>query len=70
VAPDLEWYPVGRILLWIGAFAALTTMAALLTLGTDADAITGALRRFLLRMLDPRDAAPSAETEAMDRCAR
>jgi len=63
VAPDLEWYPVGRILLWIGAFAALTTMAALLTLGTDADAITGALRRFLLRMLDLRDAAPSAETE-------
>ena len=63
MAPDLEWYPVGRILLWIGAFAALTTMAALLTLGTDADAITGALRRFLLRMLDLRDAAPSAETE-------
>jgi hypothetical protein len=62
-APDLEWYPVGRILLWIGAFAALTTMAAMLTLGTDADAITGALRRFLLRMLDLRDTAPSAETE-------
>ena len=62
-APDLEWYPVGRILLWIGAFAALTTMAALLTLGSDAEAITGALRRFLLRMLDLRDTAPSAETE-------
>src|SRR5258708_6615458 len=45
VAPDLEWYPVGRILLWITGFAALTTMAALLTLGTDAAPITGALRR-------------------------
>ncbi len=43
--PTLEWYPVGRILLWIAGFAALTTMAALLTLGTDADAITGTLRR-------------------------
>src|SRR5258708_34861909 len=32
VAPDLEWYPVGRILLWIAGFAALTTMATLLTL--------------------------------------
>jgi hypothetical protein len=63
VAPDLEWYPTGRILLWISGFVALTTMAALLTLGTDAEAITGALRRFLLRMLDLRDAAPSAETE-------
>src|SRR4030095_12115670 len=40
VAPDLEWYPVGRILLWISGFAALTTMAALLTLGTDPAAIT------------------------------
>ncbi len=52
--PTLEWYPVGRILLWIAGFAALTTMAALLTLGTDAAAITGALRRGLLRILGRR----------------
>jgi hypothetical protein len=63
VAPVLEWYPVGRILLWITGFAALTTMAALLTLGTDADAITSALRRGLLRITGPRDAAPAGETE-------
>jgi hypothetical protein len=63
VAPDLEWYPVGRILLWISGFVALTTMAALLTLGTDAETITGALRRFLMRMLDLSDAAPKAETQ-------
>ena len=31
-APALEWYPVGRILLWIAGFAILTTIAALLTL--------------------------------------
>src|ERR1700687_554637 len=63
VAPDLEWYPVGRILLWISGFAALTTIAALLTLGTDAAAITGALRRGLLRIIGPRDAASAGETE-------
>jgi len=63
VAPVLEWYPVGRILLWISGFAVLTTMAALLTLGTDADAITATLRRGLLRILDLRDAVPKAETE-------
>src|ERR1700682_4372047 len=63
VAPDLEWYPVGRILLWITGFAALTTMAALLTLGTDGAAITGALRRGLLRILGPRDPASAGETE-------
>ena len=56
-APTLEWYPVGRILLWIAGFAALTTIAAMLTLGTDAEAITGTLRRGLLRILGPRDAA-------------
>jgi hypothetical protein len=63
VAPDLEWYPVGRILLWIAGFAVVTTMAALLTLGTDADAMAGALRRGLLRIIGPREAAPAGETE-------
>jgi hypothetical protein len=62
-APQLEWYPVGRILLWIAGFAALTTIAAMLTLGTDAEAITGALRRGLSRILTPRDAASSGDTE-------
>jgi hypothetical protein len=63
VAPGLEWYPVGRILLWITGFAALTTMAAMLTLGTDAAAITGALRAGLLRIIGPREAASTGETE-------
>jgi hypothetical protein len=63
VAPALEWYPVGRVLLWITGFAALTTMAALLTLGTDAAAVTGALRRGLMRIIGPRDAASTGETE-------
>src|SRR5712672_1333054 len=45
----LEWYPIGRILLWIAGFAILTTIAALLTLGADAETITGSLRRGLLR---------------------
>jgi len=31
-----EWYPVGRILLWIAALPMLATIAALLTLGSDA----------------------------------
>src|SRR5258707_14450231 len=51
VAPDLEWYPVGRVLLWISGFAALTTMAALLTLGTDAATINGALQHFFEQII-------------------
>jgi len=61
--PALEWYPIGRILLWIACFATLTTIAALLTLGTDAETITGSLRRGLLRILDPRNATASGDAE-------
>ena len=63
VEPALEWYPVGRILLWISGFAALTTMAALLTLGTDAATITGAMRGGLLRIIGARDTGSTGETE-------
>ena len=62
-APQFEWYPVGRILLWIAGFAMLTTIAAMLTLGTDAETITASLKRGLLRILAPRNAAPSGDTE-------
>jgi hypothetical protein len=55
IAPLTEWYPIGRILIWTAGFAVLTTVAALLTLGTDGASISGALRRGLLRMIGPRD---------------
>jgi Predicted membrane protein (DUF2232) len=64
-APDLEWYPVGRILLWIVGFAVLTTMAALLTLGTDAATIADAMKRGLQRLLAPRDEASTADFERL-----
>jgi len=63
VAPTVEWYPTGRILLWIAGFAVLSTLAALLTLGTDAAAITSAMKRGLLNILDTRGTSPSAELE-------
>jgi hypothetical protein len=52
--PMMEWYPVGRILLWIAGFGTLATMATLLTLGTDGATITETLRAALLRVLGPR----------------
>jgi hypothetical protein len=61
--PVMEWYPIGRILLWTAGFAALTTMAALFTLGSDAAAVSGALRRGLLRIIGVRDTAPTGDTE-------
>jgi hypothetical protein len=61
--PEIEWYPVGRILIWIAGFASLTTIAALLTLGTDAAGITGTLRRGLLRIFAATGSQPTGETE-------
>jgi hypothetical protein len=63
VANELEWYPVGRILLWIAGFSILSTIAALLTLGSDAASITGVLRRGLLRLFEPREAPLSDDAE-------
>jgi Predicted membrane protein (DUF2232) len=61
--PEIEWYPVGRLLLWVAGFATLTTIAALLTLGTDAETITGALRRGLMRILRAADPQVSGEAD-------
>ena len=63
IEPALEWYPVGRILLWIAGFATLTTIAALLTIGTDAETITGTLRRGLMRLLRAAEPQSSGETD-------
>ena len=59
----MEWYPVGRILLWITIFASLSTMAALLTLGTDAASITDALHQFMLRILEQQASPVGADTD-------
>lgn len=60
-APAIEWYPVGRILLWISGLAALTTTTALLTLGTDAATVAGALRDFMLRSFGSNEATMSED---------
>jgi hypothetical protein len=64
-APALEWYPVGRILLWIAGFAVLTTMAALLTLGTDAAAITTAMQQGASQVLGLNEAVSGDEMKQL-----
>jgi len=64
--PSIEWYPVGRILLWIVGFATLTTTAALLTLGTDSASITAALRHGLGRIMQlPASSTSGAESSQL-----
>jgi Predicted membrane protein (DUF2232) len=56
---SLEWYPVGRILLWVAAFAAIMTAAALLTLGSDAPTITGTMRSALTSLMESAQITPT-----------
>jgi hypothetical protein len=64
-APQLEWYPVGRIVLWIGATAGLLTFVAMLTLGTDAATIHETLRNGVLRVLQAAEVPSSPETASL-----
>jgi hypothetical protein len=61
--PVVEWYPVGRVLLWTTGFAALTTMATLLTLGTDAATITSTMQHGLLRVFGSIDTDSAIDDE-------
>ncbi|MGL5164681.1 MAG: DUF2232 domain-containing protein [Afipia sp.] len=63
IAPVLDWYPTGRVLAWAAVFASITTISALLTLGSDADTINAALRHGLTRIMGTRASVPSGETD-------
>src|SRR5215471_9225498 len=61
--PELEWYPVGRILLWTAGFAGVSALGALLTLGLDAATINSVLHRGLQRFFTAQGLAASQESE-------
>jgi hypothetical protein len=63
--PDIEWYPVGRLMLWISAVAALVTFIALLALGTDAASIHATMRDGLIRVLRGADVSLSPEIASL-----
>jgi hypothetical protein len=62
-APMLEWYPMGRILVWIACIAVAMTAVALLSYGSDAASIEAAMKRGLLRFLDLNGIATNSNTE-------
>ena len=64
-APAMEWYPTGRLLLWIAGFGFVTTLAALLPLGTDGAEIAAVMRQALLAALKARGLDASADMERM-----
>ncbi|HZD92551.1 MAG TPA: DUF2232 domain-containing protein [Pseudolabrys sp.] len=50
-APELEWYPPGRLVLWAAILGALTVMVAIPNLGFDADTIRSNLHHALNQLL-------------------
>jgi hypothetical protein len=61
-AAALEWYPVGRILLWIVIFATLMITATLLTMGSDGPSITGTMRSAWTHLLETVGVTPTDRT--------
>jgi len=51
VPAPLEWYPTGRLLLWIALIAIVIVTGTLLSLGFDADVISQTLRETLSRLV-------------------
>jgi hypothetical protein len=47
----LEWYPVGRLVLWAAAIGTLVVAATVPLLGTDQESLQAALRKIYERML-------------------
>jgi hypothetical protein len=48
----LEWYPVGRILLWIVIFATIITAISLFMMGSDAATIESVIRKVWAELLE------------------
>ncbi len=69
----MEWYPVGRLLLWVAAAAALVTLAGVMALGSgDYEGYRTALRTSLAAILrsgatpPPQGAAPDTVENLVD----
>jgi hypothetical protein len=57
-ADALEWYPVGRIVLWAAVLGALIVSLAMFNVGTDAETLQANLRRAFERILRVQSGAP------------
>lgn len=50
--PALEWYPVGRLVVWTAAIAILLSVGMLMLIGQDVDSLRQALREFIQRVIE------------------
>lgn len=50
-APELEWYPPGRLVVWAAVLGALTVLVAIPNLGFDAETVRANLHKALAQLL-------------------
>jgi len=50
--PPIEWYPVGRVVMWISLWAAGLSIVAMLTTATNVAALKGEVRETITRMVE------------------
>lgn len=59
--PAVEWYPVGRIVLWTAAIATVLSITLLLAMGQDSDQVRDVLRETITKIISSQmEAASSA----------
>ena len=66
-APDgtvVEWYPLGRLLLWVVGFASVTTSIAMLSIGADAELLNATLTRAIEPLFTRQPGAISTADQA------
>jgi hypothetical protein len=56
---DLEWYPVGHLVVWAALVSAIIVVAAMLNFGTDEESFRASLRSMLERMFRLQGRSPS-----------
>ena len=64
---DLDWYPIGRIVLWAAILGTLVVVAAIPTLGLDEETFRTTLRKGFENILSQRSPSPAPDTEAASR---
>jgi hypothetical protein len=58
-APPLEWYPIGRIVLWAAVLGGLVVTIAMLNIASDADSLHAGLSKAFERLLRAQSGTPA-----------
>jgi hypothetical protein len=64
---DLDWYPIGRIVLWAAILGTLVVVAAIPTLGLDEETFRATLRKGFENIISQRSSSPTVDADAATR---